>query len=79
MWYACDVCVWCDLDDGRYHTVHGLSDHKEAMHVVLPGHTGSHEGEDGHYVVEHTTLQRREIEIMEGGHPMMEGCGGDSP
>ena len=43
-------------DEGRDDGVHCPVDDLEAVLVVLPQETGSHEGEDGHDVVQYTTL-----------------------
>ena len=56
------------LDKCWYDSIQCLGDDLEAILVILSQHMGSHEREDGHNIVEHTTLRRegREVEGGEG-------------
>lgn len=53
----CLQCGEADLDEGRDDHLHRLVDDLEAVGVVQPHDIGSHEGEDGHDVVQHLLLQ----------------------
>lgn len=52
-----EKCSEADLDEGRDDHLHRLVDDLEAVGVVQPHDIGSHEGEDGHDVVQHLLLR----------------------
>lgn len=51
------IFTTCHLDQSRYDHLHRLVDDSEAVSVVQAHDVGSHEGEDGHDVVQHLLLQ----------------------
>lgn len=61
--------VFTDLDEGRDDHLHRLVNDLEAVGVVQPHDIGSHEGEDGHDVVQHLLLR--------GGEDESDGSDGD--
>lgn len=54
--------AFTDLDEGRDDHLHRFVDDLEAIGVVQPHDIGSHEGEDGHDVVQHLLLREGEDE-----------------